>query len=283
MEPLADHVDDSMHLWLRQIGKTPLLTAAMEMALARHYQSGCGDCKRVLIESNLRLVVSIAKRFVGRGLPLQDLVQDGNIGLIRAVEKFDPDRGYRFSTYATWWIRQAISRSISDHGRTIRVPVHTLEGVNRMMKNINLLQQELGRDPTQQEICGRLSMTADRVNDLQRAVSEPISLDASIGEHEDSTLGDLIADHRRESPAEEAVRRVIRNNIEGVLRTLEEREREVIAMRFGFTDGQPHTLEEVARFFNLTRERIRQIEQRSLRKLKEPSRANALRRSSFSS
>lgn len=266
---LESSIDDSMRLWMLQVGRVPLLNCQQELALARHYKTGCRYCKTLLIESNLRLVVSIAKRFVGRGLCLQDLVQDGNMGLIRAVEKYDPEKGFRFSTYATWWIRQAISRSISDNGRTIRVPVHTLEGVNRMLKNINLLQQRLGRDPTVSEIGDHLSMTSERVKDLQRAVIEPMSLDLPVGESEDSSLKEFIVDRSRENPADAAMRALTRVKVEEILNDLEERERDVIQMRYGFLDGQPHTLEEVAVAFQLTRERIRQIEQKALHKLKE--------------
>ncbi|HWD41438.1 MAG TPA: sigma-70 family RNA polymerase sigma factor [Fimbriimonas sp.] len=276
-ETLAEQaLDDSMRMWLHHIGRIPLLTPDQELALARHYRQGCHACKMLLIEANLRLVVSIAKRFVGRGLPMQDLVQDGNLGLIRAVEKFDPEKGFRFSTYATWWIRQAISRSISDNGRTIRVPVHTLEGVNRMLKNINLLQQALGREPTSQEISVKLNLSIDRVQDFQRAVVEPLSLDTPVGESEDSALSEFVVDRSRENPADAAVRAIIRRKVQDVLDTLEEREREVISMRYGFTDGQPHTLEEVAKAFQVTRERIRQIEQKSLQKLKEHDRKATL-------
>jgi RNA polymerase primary sigma factor len=263
-------------MWLQQIGRIPLLTADQELRLARHYRKGCTPCKQMLIEANLRLVVSIAKRFVGRGLSMQDLVQDGNLGLIRAVEKFDPEKGFRFSTYATWWIRQAISRSISDNGRTIRVPVHTLEGVNRMLKNINLLQQALGREPTGQEISSKLNIAIDRVQDFQRAVFEPLSLDTPVGENEDAALCEFVVDRTRENPADAAVRAVIRKKVEEVLATLDDRERDVISLRYGFTDGQPHTLEEVAKAFQVTRERIRQIEQKSLSKLKDNTRREAL-------
>jgi RNA polymerase primary sigma factor len=269
-------LEDSMRLWLQQIGKIPLLTCEQELALARHFKLGCKACKMMLIESNLRLVVSIAKRFVGRGLCMQDLVQDGNLGLIRAVEKFDPEKGFRFSTYATWWIRQAISRSISDNGRTIRVPVHTLEGVNRMLKNINLLQQKLGREPTAHEIGDNLNLTMERVYDFQRAVIEPLSLDTPIGESEDSSLREFIVDRTRENPADMAIRSLTRAKVQEVLNTLDDRERDVISMRYGFLDGQPHTLEEVAKAFQVTRERIRQIEQKSLQKLKEKDRKGRL-------
>jgi RNA polymerase primary sigma factor len=269
-------LDDSMRLWLQKIGKIPLLHWDQELALARHCKNGCSECKGMLIESNLRLVVSIAKRFVGRGLCLQDLVQDGNLGLIRAVEKFDPEKGFRFSTYATWWIRQSISRSLSDNGRTIRVPVHTLEGVNRMLKCSTLLQQKLGREPTSHEVGDSLNVTVDRVHDFQRAVIDPLSLDSPLGESEDSSLREFIVDRTRESPADMAIKSLTREKVQEILDTLDERERDVIALRYGFLDGQPHTLEEVAKTFQVTRERIRQIEQKSLQKLKEHDRKGKL-------
>lgn len=269
-------VEDSVRMWLKRIGRIPLLTPEQETNLAQHARTGCDDCKRALIECNLRLVVSIAKRFAGRGLSMQDLIQEGNMGLIRAVEKFDPDRGFRFSTYATWWIRQAVSRSISDHGRTIRVPVHTLEAVNRMVKTANQLQQALGREATCAEIGQSLHLSTEKVQDYHRAIVEPLSLDTPVGESEDAALAEFIVDKANETPADAAVRAVVRGKIQAVLETLSDREREVIAMRYGLTDGQAHTLEEVARCFQVTRERIRQIEQKSLKKLKHPSRAKPL-------
>jgi RNA polymerase primary sigma factor len=271
------HIEDSVRMWLKRIGRIPLLTPEQEVALARHSRVGCSECKMVLIEANLRLVVSIAKRFIGRGLSMQDLIQEGNMGLIRAVEKFDPDKGFRFSTYATWWVRQAISRAISDHGRTIRVPVHTLEAVNRMIKATSHLQQELGREVTTAEVGRSLNIAAERVEDFHRAIAEPLSLDTPVGESEDAALGEFIIDRSGETPAEAALRSVMRRKIEDILDTLGEREREVISMRYGLQDGQPHTLEEVAKCFQVTRERIRQIEQKALKKLKHPSRATPLR------
>jgi RNA polymerase primary sigma factor len=271
------NVDDSVRMWLKRIGRIPLLTSESEVALAKHARIGCPRCKNVLIEANLRLVVSIAKRFVGRGLSMQDLIQEGNMGLIRAVEKFDPDRGFRFSTYATWWVRQAISRAICDHGRTIRVPVHTLEAVNRMMKATSQLQQELGREASSLEIGLQMNMTAEKVEDYHRAIAEPLSLDTPVGDSEDAALGEFIVDKSVETPAEAAVRAMLRLRIDAILATLTERERDVIALRYGLTNGQPHTLEEVARAFHVTRERIRQIEQKALKKLKHPSRATPLK------
>ncbi|MEZ0327836.1 MAG: RNA polymerase sigma factor RpoD/SigA [Fimbriimonas sp.] len=271
------HLEDSVRAWLKRIGRIPLLAADQEVALANHARIGCHDCKRVLIEANLRLVVSIAKRFVGRGLSMQDLIQEGNMGLIRAVEKFDPDRGFRFSTYATWWVRQAISRAICDHGRTIRIPVHTLEAVNRMVKATSQLQQELGREATSAEIGRQMNLASEKIEDYHRAIAEPLSLDTPVGDSEDAALGEFIVDKGRETPADAALRAMLRHRIDAILATLTERERDVIALRYGLTNGQPHTLEEVARSFQVTRERIRQIEQKALKKLKHPSRATPLK------
>ena len=277
LEAEGMHIEDSVRMWLKRIGRIPLLTPDQEVALAKHSRVGCRECKMMLIEANLRLVVSIAKRFIGRGLSMQDLIQEGNMGLIRAVEKFDPEKGFRFSTYATWWVRQAISRAISDHGRTIRVPVHTLEAVNRMIKATSHLQQELGREVTTAEVGRSLNISSSKVEDFHRAIAEPLSLDTPVGESEDAALGEFIVDRAGETPADAALRSVMRGKIEDILETLSDREREVIAMRYGLVDGQPHTLEEVARCFQVTRERIRQIEQKGLKKLKHPSRATPLR------
>lgn len=271
------HLEDSVRTWLRKIGRIPLLTSEQEIAFARHGRTGCADCKKALIEANLRLVVSIAKRFVGRGLSMQDLIQEGNMGLIRAVEKFDPERGFRFSTYATWWVRQAISRAICDHGRTIRIPVHTLEAVNRMLKATSQLQQTLGREATSTEIGVTMNLSAEKVEDYYRAIAEPLSLDTPVGESEDAALCEFIVDKGVETPADAALRAMLRHRIDAILGTLSDRERDVIAMRYGLLNGQPHTLEEVARSFQVTRERIRQIEQKALKKLKHPSRALPLK------
>jgi RNA polymerase primary sigma factor len=276
LEADAIGIDDSVRMWLKKIGRIPLLTPEQEVLIARRANLGCGSCKSVLIEANLRLVVSIAKKFVGRGLSMQDLIQEGNMGLIRAVEKFDAARGFRFSTYATWWIRQAISRAISDHGRTIRVPVHTLEAVNRMLKMAHQLQSQLGREATVAEISQALGISVEKVQEFLRTIHDPLSLETPVGESEDAALGEFIVDRRHETPAESAMRAVVRTRIDQVLATLIDREREVIAMRYGLYDGQPHTLEEVARAFQVTRERIRQIEQKALKKLKHPSRATLL-------
>jgi RNA polymerase primary sigma factor len=269
-------VDDSVRTWLKRIGRIPLLNADQELALARHAVAGCEGCKLMLIEANLRLVVSIAKRFVNRGLSFQDLIQEGNMGLIRAVEKFDPERGFRFSTYATWWVRQAISRAISDHGRTIRVPVHAQEALSRMMRVAGIIQQERGRDATYAELGDALNMSAERVQEVLRALSEPLSLETPVGEGEEASLGEFLVDGA-DNPAEMALQAHIRHKIEDVLATLTPRERKVIVLRFGLMDGRQHTLEEVAQCLQVTRERIRQIEQKSLKKLKEPTRARSLR------
>lgn len=270
------HLEDSVRMWLRRIGRTPLLTPEQELELARLAEKGCSVCKVALIEANLRLVVSIAKKFTGRGLTMQDLIQEGNMGLIRAVEKFDHRRGFRFSTYATWWIRQAICRAISDQSRTIRVPVHTLEAVNRLMRIATRLQQSLGRDPTEAELAEALNLSPEKVREFFRAIAEPISLETPIGEHDESALSEFIVDRADETPAEAAMRAMVRKRIDDILSTLSERERDVILLRFGLLDGRAHTLEEVAKCFQVTRERIRQIEQKSLKKLKHPSRARRL-------
>jgi RNA polymerase primary sigma factor len=272
----AQGFDDSVRMWLKKIGQIPLLTAEEELALARHTTVGCHACKSLLIEANLRLVVSIAKRFMNRGLSLQDLIQEGNMGLIRAVEKFDPERGFRFSTYATWWVKQAISRAIYDQGRTIRVPVHTLEAVNRMLRSASQVQQKYGREVTPGEIANELNMTCEKVNEFLRVVSEPVSLETPVGDSDDVSLCEFIEDRCCETPADAAYRAILRGRIDAVLSTLSPRERDVIAMRYGLLDGRARTLEEVAKAFEVTRERIRQIEQKCLKKLKHPSRSGAL-------
>lgn len=276
LDPESLGLDDSVRTWLQQIGRLPLLSAEQELALSRHAATGCRECKQKLVESNLRLVVSIAKRFVNRGLPFQDLIQEGNMGLIRAVDKFDAERGFRFSTYATWWIRQAISRAISDFGRTIRVPVHAQEALTRMMRTAAAIQQERGREATYAEIGEALNMAPERVQEVLRALIEPLSLETPVGEGEEAFLGEFLVD-REENPAELAMQACIRANIEEVLHTLSPRERSVIVLRYGLTDGRAHTLEEVAQCLQVTRERIRQIEQKSLKKLKDPGRSRSLR------
>ncbi len=269
-------IGDPVRMWLQRIGRIPLLKPHEELAVARHAASGCIECKRCLIEANLRLVVSIAKHFINRGVPLQDLIQEGNMGLIRAVQKFDPERGFRFSTYATWWIRQGISRSISDGSRTIRVPVHTLGTLNKLLKTASLIQQEMGRDATTTEIAKATNMSVDKVSECLRAVSEPLSLESPIGDSDESSLAEFIVDNRQKTPVEVAIRSMLRAKIAEVLSTLPERERDVILMRYGLTDGLSHTLEEVAAYFEVTRERIRQIEQKGLKKLRHASCARCL-------
>ncbi len=269
-------IEDSVRMWLRRIGRIPLLTPEQEVELSRLAQSGSEVCKLAMIEANLRLVVSIAKRFVGRGLSLQDLIQEGNMGLIRAVEKFDYRKGYRFSTYATWWIRQAISRAISDHGRTIRIPVHTLEAVNRLARTANQLQQRFGREPTEGELAEAAGIPPEKVRNFLRALAEPVSLEMPVGDGEDSELVEFVVDRAEENPADAAARAILRSRILDLLDSLGEREREVLAMRYGLFDGRAHTLEEVAAAFQVTRERIRQIEHKCLRKLKHPTRARRL-------
>ncbi len=270
-------LDDSVRMWLKRIGQIPLLTADDEIVLSLRARAGCDASKQTMIEANLRLVVCIAKRFIGRGLSLQDLIQEGNVGLIRAVDKFDPSRGFRFSTYATWWIRQAISRAVSDQARTIRVPVHTLEAANRLVKMASGLQQELGREATDVEISAALCLPLERVRDLKRAMTEPISLETPVGEHEDNAISDFVQDSGGDNAETCAAAALVRGRIIEVLDTLTEREKGVILLRYGLADGRPYTLEEVAAAFQLTRERVRQIEQTGLRKLKHPSRSGRLK------
>lgn len=269
-------MDDSVRSWLKRIGKIPLLNAEQELQIARHAAEGCESCKLLLIEANLRLVVSIAKRFVNRGLSFQDLIQEGNMGLIRAVSKFDAERGFRFSTYATWWVRQAISRAISDQGRTIRVPVHAQEALTRIMRISGLLQQEHGREATYIELGEALNLSPERVQEVLRVLAEPLSLDSPVGEGDEASLGEFVVDVEN-NPAEAALQELVKRKIEDILSTLAPREKQVIMLRYGLGDGRPHTLEEVAQIMEVTRERIRQIEQKSLKKLKDPSRARALR------
>lgn len=270
-------LDDSVKSWLKRIGQIPLLNAADEIALARKAQKGCESSKQAMVEANLRLVVCIAKRFAGRGLSLQDLIQEGNVGLIRAVDKFDPARGFRFSTYATWWIRQAIARAVSDHGRTIRIPVHTLEAVKRLARTASALQQQLGREATDPEISAALGLPLERVRDLKRAFAEPVSLETPVGDFDDNPLADLIPDSAGENAETTTNSALVRRRIYEILDTLSVREKGVILLRYGLADGRAYTLEEVAQAFEVTRERVRQIEQSSLRKLKHPSRSARLR------
>jgi len=276
-------IDDSVRMWLREIGKTPLLSSDEEIRLAKRIENRERDpesavlAKNILTEANLRLVVSIAKKYSGRGMSFPDLIQEGNIGLIRAVEKFDYRKGYKFSTYATWWIRQAITRAIADQGRTIRIPVHMVETINRLIKTQGQLTQRLGRDPTVEEIGREMELPPERVSEIQRIAPEPLSLETPIGEEEDSHLADFVEDQEAMSPSEAAANILLRREIEDALGKLTPREREVIRMRFGLDDGSPRTLEEVGRYFKVTRERIRQIEAKALKKLKHPSKSRRLR------
>jgi len=270
-------LDDSVRMWLREIGKTPLLTSKQEVELAKLVEAGDMDAKSLITESNLRLVVSIAKRYSGRGMSFPDLIQEGNIGLIRAVEKFDYRKGYKFSTYATWWIRQAITRAIADQGRTIRIPVHMVETINRLIKTNSQLLQDLGREPTLEEIAREMGVSPERVSEIIRIAPEPLSLETPIGEEEDSHLADFIEDQEAISPAEAASHMILREKIDEALSNLTDRERDVLRMRFGLDDGYPRTLEEVGKCFSVTRERIRQIEAKALKKLRHPSRSRKLR------
>jgi RNA polymerase primary sigma factor len=267
---------DPVRQYLREIGKFPLLNAEEEIELAKAFEKGVKHSKDKLIESNLRLVVSIAKKYIGRGLSLLDLIQEGNQGLIRAVEKYDWRRGFKFSTYATWWIRQAITRAIADQARTIRIPVHMVETINKLYRTSQRLMQELGREPTHEEIGEELELTADRVREIFKISQEVTSLNTPVGEDEDSTLGDFIPDERQASPVDQASRQLLKDHLEEVLSTLSEREAKVLSLRFGLDGGQQRTLEEVGKVFGVTRERIRQIEAKALRKLRHPSRRKAL-------
>ena len=262
---------DPVRMYLREIGKVSLLTAAEEVDLAQRMEAGDVEAKKKLIDANLRLVVSIAKKYIGRGMLFLDLIQEGNLGLIRAVEKFDYRRGFKFSTYATWWIRQAITRAIADQARTIRVPVHMVETINKMVRVSRLLVQELGREPSDEEIAAKMGIEASRVEEIRRISQLPVSLETPIGEEEDSQLGDFIEDHDLPSPDEAAAGHLLHEQIEDMLSTLSDREREVLHFRFGLEDGHSYTLEEVGKKFNVTRERIRQIEAKALRKLRQPS------------
>ncbi|HXD68068.1 MAG TPA: RNA polymerase sigma factor RpoD [Solirubrobacteraceae bacterium] len=268
---------DSLRLYLRAIGRVSLLTAEQEVMLARRIERGDMQAKQQMIEANLRLVVSIAKSYLGRGLTFLDLIQEGSMGLIRAVEKFDYRRGYKFSTYATWWIRQAVTRAIADKGRTIRIPVHMVEKLNKVVHVERQLIQQLGREPTPDEIAAELETTVREVRDVLRMAQQPISLEKPVGEEDDSALGDFVEDQTAESPFEQAAERLRRENLRRALAALPEREREVIEMRFGLTGERPYTLEEVGRAFNVTRERIRQIENHTLKKLEALPEAQRLR------
>lgn len=268
---------DPIRLYLKEIGKIPLLLPDDEIRLAKRMQEGDEYAGRQLAEANLRLVVSIAKKYTGRGMPLLDLIQEGNLGLIRAVEKYDYRKGFKFSTYATWWIRQAITRALADQARTIRIPVHMVETLNKMMHASRQLTQELGRQPTTEEIAERLEVAPERVEELRRIAQEPVSLETPVGEEEDSHLGDFIQDENVAIPADQAAFQVLQEQLEEALATLTERERLVLKLRFGLIDGRAHTLEEVGQEFNVTRERIRQIESKALRKLRHPTQSRKLK------
>ena len=270
-------LDDPVKAYLKEIGQVPLLSAEEEQTLARAARAGDADARRRLSEANLRLVVSVAKRYAGRGLPFLDLIQEGNLGLMKAAEKFEPDRGFKFSTYATWWIRQSITRAIADQGRTIRIPVHLVEHINRVRKTAGELLRKNGREPTAEEIAVRLEMEPDRVRELLQLAQEPVSLETPVGEEEDAHLEDFIQDEEAGIPVDEAGRQLLRRELMRVLKSLTPREERVITLRFGLDDGRPRTLEELGKEFNVTRERIRQIEAKALRKLRHPSRAKRLR------
>lgn len=270
-------IDDPVRMYLKEIGKVPLLSADEEVELAQRMEKGDIEAKKKLAEANLRLVVSIAKRYVGRGMLFLDLIQEGNLGLIKAVEKFDYKKGYKFSTYATWWIRQAITRAIADQARTIRIPVHMVETINKYVRVQRQLLQELGREPQPEEIAKQMNMPVDRVREIQKISLEPVSLETPIGEEEDSHLGDFIQDDNVPVPAEAAAQTLLKEQLDEVLDTLTEREQKVLRLRFGMNDGRARTLEEVGREFDVTRERIRQIEAKALRKLRHPSRSRKLR------
>ena len=270
-------LDDPVRMYLKEIGKIKLLTPEEELELAKKMAAGDTEARRRMSEANLRLVVSIAKRYVGRGMQLLDLIQEGNLGLMKAVEKFDYTKGYKFSTYATWWIRQSITRAIADQARTIRIPVHMVETINRVLRTSHSMVQTLGREPTTQEVADELHMDLQKVEEIMKIAQEPVSLETPIGEEEDSHLGDFIQDDEASQPSEEASYTLLREQLEEVLGTLTDREQEVLRMRFGLRDGKPHTLEEVGKEFDVTRERIRQIESKALRKLRHPSRSKKLR------
>ena len=275
--PEGVSIEDPVRMYLKEIGKVPLLSAEEEIELAKKMEQGDENAKKRLAEANLRLVVSIAKRYVGRGMLFLDLIQEGNLGLIKAVEKFDYRKGYKFSTYATWWIRQAITRAIADQARTIRIPVHMVETINKLIRVSRQLLQELGREPTPEEIAEEMDMPVDRVREILKFSQEPVSLETPIGEEEDSHLGDFIQDDNVPVPADAAAFTLLKEQLVEVLGTLTEREHKVLRLRFGLDDGRARTLEEVGKEFNVTRERIRQIEAKALRKLRHPSRSRKLK------
>lgn len=271
------NINDPVRMYLKEIGRISLLSPEEETELSVKIASGDEGAKNILAESNLRLVVSIAKRYVGRGLLFLDLIQEGNIGLMKAVEKFDYDKGYKFSTYATWWIRQAITRALADQARTIRVPVHMVETINKMARVQRQMTLELNREPSEEELAEKMGITVEKVREVMKISQDPVSLETPIGEEDDSHLGDFIKDERSMSPEEYATNEILKEEIKNVLQTLQEREQEVLELRFGLVDGTSHTLEEVGKKFNVTRERIRQIEAKALRKLRHPSRAKKLK------
>lgn len=268
---------DPIRMYLKEIGKIPLLSTEEEIELAKRMEKGDEEARKKLAEANLRLVVSIAKRYAGRGMQFLDLIQEGNLGLIKAVEKFDYRKGYKFSTYATWWIRQAITRAIADQARTIRIPVHMVETINRLIRTSRQMVQELGREPTPEELARKLDMPAERVREIKKISQDPVSLETPIGEEEDSHLGDFIQDDNVMVPADQATFTLLHEQLMESLETLTEREQQVLRLRFGLDDGRPRTLEEVGRVFHVTRERIRQIEAKALRKLRHPSRSKKLK------
>ena len=269
--------EDPVRMYLKEIGRIPLLSSEEEIELAKRMEMGDEEAKKKLSEANLRLTVSIAKRYSGRGMQFLDLIQEGNLGLIKAVEKFDYRKGYKFSTYATWWIRQSITRAIADQARTIRIPVHMVETMNRVNRTSRRLLQEYGREPTPEEIAVTMNLPVERILEVSKISQEPVSLETPIGEEEDSHLGDFIQDEHVPVPSEEAAHTLLREQLEEVMDTLSDREQKVLALRFGLEDGKPHTLEEVGRDFQVTRERIRQIEAKALRKLRHPTRSKKLR------
>ena len=271
------NAEDPVRMYLKEIGRIPLLSSEEEIELAKRMEEGDEEAKKKLSEANLRLTVSIAKRYSGRGMQFLDLIQEGNLGLIKAVEKFDYRKGYKFSTYATWWIRQSITRAIADQARTIRIPVHMVETMNRVNRTSRRLLQEYGREPTPEEIAEAMNLPVERVLEISKISQEPVSLETPIGEEEDSHLGDFIQDEHIPVPADEAAHTLLREQLEKVMDTLSEREQKVLALRFGLEDGKPHTLEEVGREFQVTRERIRQVEAKALRKLRHPTRSRKLR------
>ena len=271
------NAEDPVRMYLKEIGRIPLLSSEEEIELAKRMEEGDEEAKKKLSEANLRLTVSIAKRYSGRGMQFLDLIQEGNLGLIKAVEKFDYRKGYKFSTYATWWIRQSITRAIADQARTIRIPVHMVETMNRVNRTSRRLLQEYGREPTPEEIAEAMNLPVERVLEISKISQEPVSLETPIGEEEDSHLGDFIQDEHIPVPADEAAHTLLREQLEKVMDTLSEREQKVLALRFGLEDGKPHTLEEVGREFQVTRERLRQIEAKALRKLRHPTRSRKLR------